>query len=170
VRRLQRVAVFLAMGVVAGCASAPPPREEAPVVEVPDPFANGPLAIELEGRVVEDGHWAIRALVHVSERVDRPPVIRAMLPPGASLISGNAQESLPASGVDAEQVRWFHVANATAPVRIVVGVVAEGALFTVSAHWPARDTATPAVGPPPEDVPAPTRAEDVRIDPNAPTE
>lgn len=147
--------------VLAGCA-ATPKHEASPAPAVAE-LADVPMAIVLEGNVDREGRWALRATLTVAASVSVPPVLRLVLPPGATLVSGNLKESLPAPGVEATHIRRFLVAGATAPVRVVAGAVAGGAGVTVGAHWPAREGAVPIAVPPESAIP-PTPVRDVPVE------
>lgn len=112
-----------------------PDRESLPASRV-SLLGQAPLALSLDGRVRDDGTWELTAEVTVSGTLAVPPILRVELPDGARLLDGRPSESLPASGTDATRVRRFVVADAPAPVQVVVSAVAGGYGASVAASWP----------------------------------
>ncbi len=156
-----RIWGWTAVVLAIGCVSAPKPEPVvAPVVEE---LVGVPMAIALEGNVDSDGRWALRTTLTVAASVSVPPVLRIILPPEAQLVSGNMKETLPAPGVEVAHIRRFLVADATAPVRVVAGIISGGSVSTVGAQWPAREGATPIAVPPAHTVPS-TPVRNVPVD------
>jgi hypothetical protein len=99
-----------------------------------------PLKIELQGRADGD-RLVLDAAVLAPGHLPAAPVLRVVLPPGATLEQGLAEETLPAA---ARTERRFVVRGAKAPVRVEALANAAGAGVHARAQWPAAATRRPA--------------------------
>jgi len=151
-----RATVILAVAVVV---AALPARAAPSTV----PHVQAPLALSLDvttrGDIVE-----VTATVSARGRLAADPVLRMLLPEGATLLEGAAEEVLIVSGDGVDVVRRFAVSGlGSGRLRLTADAVSDASGAHAEASWPPLEPDRLGVAPHTESIP-PVTVGGVRID------